>query len=245
MDDPLLPKAKASRWRFFMKHKKGFFFGIVCLIAFILYIIYRITIAEEQPAEEQPAGEQPVGERFPKTGSPYVIASVEIYKENSIEGRNTYRLYLTPSDDIQNIYAIYNTDEEDNLFKIQRSYHVDKPFGSDFKAPSDLLFDFLPETEYDSYITIGYEDEDEDLANLSTIGLDFDQWTETSDLVTDDGMIFAMDPRVENKKINGKIFVGQLTIGENESVDTQFNIQGKMKDGTTAQITGISFNYTH
>lgn len=246
MDEPLLPKSKGKK-NFFMRHKKlSIFLGFLSLLA-LIGIIYRISLmgeSVEEPVVEGPVVEEQIGERFPKTGTPYVIASVELYKRNSIEGKNTYRLYLTPSDDIYNIYAIYNTYEGGNSFKIQKSYQVDIPFGENIKVPSDVFFDFLPETEYDSYITIPYDDADQNQANLSIIGLDFDQWTEDSDLVTDDGMIFAMDPSVANKKINNKLFVGQLTIDENESVDTQFNIQGKMKDGTTVQITGISFNYT-
>ena len=50
-----------------------------------------------------------------------------------------------------------------------------------------------------------------------------------------------MDPRIDNKKIDGKIFVGQLTINKNESIDTQINIQVKLKNGNTSKITGDIF----
>ena len=104
-------------------------------MALIGGIIYRIFLKEKSAVEEQ------VGERLPKTGTTYVTTSVEIYKENSIEGKNTYRLFLTPSNDIQNIHTIYNSlEDEDSTFKIQKSYHVDKPFGSDINPPSDVFF---------------------------------------------------------------------------------------------------------
>ena len=258
-----LPKEKQPLWKRFAmsvsmsvwKHKKRSLFGIIFLIALIfgLFAAYPsedeppVVSIDEPPAEDEPpvVSEEPVGDKFPENGTPYVTASVELYQRDSIEGKNTYRLYLTPSDDIQNIHAIYNSLEEDTSFKIQKSFHVDKPSGSDITPPSELLFYILPETEYDSYLTINYDEEQPE--HLSTIGLDFDQWTETSDLVTNDGAIFAMDPTVDKKidgEVLGKVLVGQLTIDENESVDTQFNIQVRTIDGNTSKITGISFQYT-
>ena len=54
------------------------------------------------------------------------------------------------------------------------------------------FFAFSPDCEFDSFVTIGLDGPALTPGALSTVGISFDQWTESSGISTENGAVFFM-----------------------------------------------------
>jgi hypothetical protein len=104
------------------------------------------------------------------------------------------------------------------------AYHIDGPFNSDIGGISPSIIDIFPDAKFDSWITIGITDGDP-RNKLSTIGIDFNTWSEDSSVLTSDGAVFLMDPREIIS--HEEYIIAQLTIPNNIMKIMTVNIQGE------------------
>ena len=73
------------------------------------------------------------------------------------------------------------------------AYQIDGPFDSNIGGVSPSIISIFPDSRYDSWMTIGITDGDKD-NKLSTIGIDFNEWSETNSITTSNGAVFLLDP---------------------------------------------------
>ena len=142
-----------------------------------------------------------------------------------INGYTTYivSLVIQPNMDIKNIYAMYG--DEDHVMHIPKAYQGNKQFNKNIGGISQAIININPDSNYDSWLTIGITDGDQQ-DKVSTIGIDFDLWTEEQSLDVDNGAVFLMNP--EEVLFQNEYIVGQLTIPTNEVDGFIINVQGKL-----------------
>jgi len=164
----------------------------------------------------------------PNCNNKYVcpkITEITHCSEGGIDGYTTYQLSLIvqPDMNVKNIYAIFG-DEHHNMH-IPGAYHTDGIFGTNLGGISPSLISIYPDSKYDSWLTIDIIDGD--LNNyISTIGIDYNIWTETYPLNVEDGAIYLMDPEMIITN-NMEHIIGQLTIRSNIEERVIINVQGK------------------
>jgi hypothetical protein len=130
--------------------------------------------------------------------------------QTSTDGAGTtYRLSLTLSGNAKNVYTIYG--DETSSLSMPASYQEAAPFGANIGGGD----------------TAGA---------LSSIGLDFDDWTASSGLSSDNGAVFWMSPDVGP---TGEAVVAQITVtgGFTASV----NAQGRSNSGEDYKAVGVTF----
>ncbi len=121
----------------------------------------------------------------------------------------TYQLGLSfMSSDVKNVYAVFGSPavvEGDEAGKaaeqmvIPAAFQVAAPFGVNIGGTNPSLWALTSDDlAHDSWLTVGEVlwDEGETSSHLSTIGIDFDSWSATRDLVVPNGAVFWMDPNV-------------------------------------------------
>jgi len=153
------------------------------------------------------------------------ITEITTCNEGGIDGFTTFQLsvIVKPNVDVKNIYAIYGV--MDTIMHIPRAYQSSINYGSNIGGVNPFFIDSFPETGYDSWLTIGLNGGN--LNNkLSSIGIDFNYWTETNDLETSNGAVFVMDPE-EIIVPGNEYLIAQLTVRENSNPTAVLNIQGK------------------
>ena len=156
----------------------------------------------------------------------YVCPKVtEMYTDKL--GYTTYRLSLQiqPNMNIRNIYAIYGDGNGNGKYQmyIPGAYQVDDNFGSNIGGVSQNIIDINPESKYDSWLTINTVDGDPNNL-LSTIGIDFSDWSEETGISIDNGAVFLIDPQIN---MIDECVIGQLTIRNDKSDEMLINVQGK------------------
>ena len=121
-----------------------------------------------------------------------------VVQSDGIDGHTTYRLSLRLSDAgpsadkvPENLYTIYGDATHPMIFP--EAYQVQHPFGADIGGVNPLLFPAKPESEFDSWLTVGVT-EGNGLIVIATEGIPFDSWSATSPLRVNDGAVFWMDP---------------------------------------------------
>jgi len=152
------------------------------------------------------------------------VTEVTQCSEGGIDGYTTYRLsvLIQPNMNIKNIYAIYG--EQAHTMYWPPVYQIDGPFDSDIGGVSPSIVTISPDSNYDSWITIGLTDGDPE-NKLSTIGIDFNSWTEDSSVLTDNGAVFLMDPREVISQ--DEYIIAQITVPNNGMKIMNVNIQGE------------------
>ena len=110
----------------------------------------------------------------------------------------TYQLMLTFRPDyVKNVYAIFGT--QGDPMRFPAAFHAPDPYGVDIGGTNPLLWGHSPSASlsaYDSWLTVGavqwWGGETSD--HLSTVGIDFETWTATQDLVVSNGAVFWTNP---------------------------------------------------
>ena len=98
-------------------------------------------------------------------------------------------------------------------------------FNSHLGGISDEMLSFSPTSQYDSWLTIGILDGDLE-HRLSSVGFDFNDWSETHELEVTNGAIFLLNP---NELIvdHNEYIVAQLTLPSDETNEVILNVQGE------------------
>lgn len=168
--------------------------------------------------------------------------------ENGLTGYSTYRLSLIiKNSNVKNIYAIYGDDgNSPKPMIIPPAYQSIINFNSNIGGVLPAIVNIDPNSQYDSWLTIGITDGNAN-NEISTIGIDFSTWTETSGIHNTNGAVFTLDPEIN--LINGdEYIVAQITIQNTRSVELTLNAQGKTNcnncnaDNQAWKQEGILFN---
>ena len=143
----------------------------------------------------------------------------------SAEGWATYVLSADLNGDARSLYSIFG--RASSPLSLPPAFQVDAPFGTDISGIADALVAAEPTAAYDSWLTIGATDGSLG-TDISSIGIDFDSWTESNALVSTDGSVFMMDP---NSGPSGTVVLGQVTVPSNNIAGTvSFGVQGRSTD---------------
>ena len=155
------------------------------------------------------------------------IREVTHCSENGILGYTTYELslILKPNTEAVNIYALYGKENEQMILPPAYQESSNNIFNSNIGGVQQGLIDLHPDSQFDSWLTIGITDGDQE-NKLSSIGIDFDTWTLTQGLDIDNGAVFILDPQ-ENIVDGDEYIIAQLTLPNNFETDVVFNVQGK------------------
>lgn len=78
--------------------------------------------------------------------------------------------------------------------RLPPAFQVPIPFGTNTGPTNPAFFAVNPDTEFDSFITIGMDGPATTQGAISSIGIDFSAWTEQQGIDTADGAVFFMDP---------------------------------------------------
>ena len=141
-----------------------------------------------------------------------MTAHVEDYSVGGgLQGWSTLRMMGTcnPAAGCANIYTIAGT-AVSNL-QIPAAFQVAPPFGANIGGTNPAFWGIIPDSQYDSWLTIGADDGTR-ANDLSSIGISFDGntgWSETRGIWTNNGALFYMDP---NAGATGDVLLGQVTV---------------------------------
>ena len=111
------------------------------------------------------------------------------------------------------------------------AFQVGAPFGANVGGANPAFFPFSADVQFDSWLTAGITEGDSAGA-LSSIGIDWDSWTESATLDVPDGAVFWMDPASAPE---GDSIVAQLTVPVGDSGQMTAGAQGRSAGGADAQ----------
>eukprot|EP01052_Picozoa_sp_SAG31_P045212 SAG31_NODE_8170_length_1504_cov_1.723843_1_plen_345_part_01 len=150
----------------------------------------------------------------------------------TVPGYNTYRIVLSLGSEVSNVYAMFG--DSGRPMSFPPAYQTDPPFGTDVGMPSQAFFQFAPDAQYDSWLTIQNLDDVRGATEFSgddaikDIGIDFTEWSQHR-LRTDDGSVFVL-PTVapSGSGASRSVLISQLTI-RNDALDrvARINLQGQ------------------
>ena len=168
------------------------------------------------------------------------ITEVTECSEGGIDGFTTYRLSVRVKDhvNVKNIYALFGESSDHELY-LPPAYQIDGPFNSNIGGVSPSIIQIFPDAFYDSWITIDITDGDPS-NQLSTIGIDFNEWSDTNGITTSNGAIFQIDPNDNNYK--NEYILGQMTIPNYVNDVLTFNVQGREVNDDSWKEYDVTFN---
>jgi len=156
------------------------------------------------------------------------VLEVTHCSQGGIPGFTTYKLSLLIKNPIvRTIYAIYGEDDDginERPMSIPAAYQSPS-FNSNIGGPNPSLVSIDSTVNYDSWLTMNLDNGDP-YGTLSSVGIDFDSWTEMQGIYTTDGAIFTTSPPDLN--MNDEYVVGQITIANEVVTDVIMNFQGKI-----------------
>jgi len=147
--------------------------------------------------------------------------------EGGIDGYTTFQLSLVikPNNYVRNLYAIYG----DSIpMHIPPAHQSSSKVGDNIGGINPLLLGIEPDSRFDSWLTVGITDGDNENL-ISSVGIDFSQWTDTQALHITDGAVFVLNPELVIID-NNEYIIGQITVRTGSNYVASFNAQGKTND---------------
>jgi len=157
--------------------------------------------------------------------------------ENNMSGLTTWRIYVGV-DVGGELDAVYG-DESNTLSVSSDSGFEQNGFGG-WGTPNAALFVVFPSLEFDSFVTIGLLDDAGD--NMLSIGIDYADFEAGGNISTDNGTWFATPADAQVNEVDGRVLVGQFTVGDSDHVFGQMSLQGKNADLSNWYADGVSFD---
>lgn len=175
--------------------------------------------------------------------SEFVGLSYELVQLASIPGFNTYNVYLELSDPLAELIAIFGViDSQFNAPLVLNgpgSYYQDVEGGNLSSDVNPALFTFVPQLQFDSYLTIGAAPGN---TTVQQIGLAQGAFNESGLVVADNlGAVVYVIPGSEPAAIvgaDGQILIAQITV--DGTVEMTFNFQYNTGIGETKQIFQVA-----
>ena len=150
---------------------------------------------------------------------------------DDLNGYTTYQLSLVINENslAKNIYAIFGNEQNiPHHMTIPPAYQIEGFLGSNLGGVPYEIIQINPNSVYDSWLTVGITDGNLD-NKVSTVGIDFNEWSLTNGLNIQDGAVFLMNP--DEMIITGNEYIiAQLTVSNNHFHEVVLNAQGKKKD---------------
>ena len=160
------------------------------------------------------------------------------------DGFNTYRVYANFDNPNDQLVALYGIQDTTLSITTTGSFFQD-PIGGAFASQINplLIGELFPDLVYDSWVTIGGEDNSVDLQNLAVPTTDFENG---GSLVIDDlyGGSWYIYPDLEPLAFpdaQGRVLIGQFTT--DGIVDMLVNLQYRAEDGSNPQHVGLAITF--
>jgi sugar lactone lactonase YvrE len=157
----------------------------------------------------------------------------------------TVRLYarIEPGSRIDAVYG-----NGSGALSIQSSgAFFQEPFGGPTsQSVNEAFFAFVPELEWDSYVSIGclYSNGHPFSENqMQDIGIDWSGFEAGGEVSSDNGSWFITPADAQGLEQNGRVFLGQFSIPMGENLEVTLNLQGKDSNGETWQEVGAHCSY--
>ena len=157
--------------------------------------------------------------------------------ENGMTGLTTYRVYAGV-DAGGELDAVYG-DESNTLSVNSDGGFYQNAFGG-WGTPNAALFAVFPSLVFDSFVTIGLLDDANDA--MLSIGIDYTDFEAGGNISTDNGTWFATPADAQVYEVNGRVLVGQFTVGDSDHVYGQMSFQGKNADGSNWTADCVLFD---
>ena len=150
----------------------------------------------------------------------------------------TYRLYVKVETGGQ-VNAVFGNDEAP-LSILTTTFFYQNDFGGATSAEiNPALFEQFPSLEFDSWVTIGSEDQVGN--NMLNIGIDWSDFEDNGgDISTDNGTWFATPDDAQCDEVNGRVLVGQFTT--TGDISGFINLQGKCANNDTWQVRNVDIS---
>ena len=174
----------------------------------------------------------------------YQGLSYELVAENTTApGFDTYRVYANFDAPAAQVVAVYGLQDTALTITTTGSFYQDALGGALPTAINPILYTTFENLPYDSWVTIGTED---NTGSVDYIGVDFIPFEAGGNLVVDNavGGTWYILPNLEPAAFpdaDGKVLLGQFTT--DGVVDLTFNIQYRSTDGVNLQATGQSLTF--
>lgn len=169
--------------------------------------------------------------------------SYELVGENTVGGMDTYRVYANLSDPGAQIVAVYGLQDTSLSITTTGSFYQDVLGGALSTSVNPILFSTFPDLEFDSWVTIGTDD---NTGSVDQIGVNFIPFEAGGNLVIDDpvGGTWYILPDLEPAAFpdaQGRVLLGQFTT--DGIVDLKLNIQYRASSGANIQIVGTELTF--
>ena len=159
---------------------------------------------------------------------------------NNGDGTWTARIFANFDAATDELDAVYG--DADNLLSIDSTggFYQNAFGGATSLAINPALYDAFPSLVNDSWVTIGLEDQVGN--NMLTIGIDYADFEAGGNISTDNGTWFATPADAQVYEVNGRVLVGQFTVGDSDHVYGQMSFQGKNADGSNWTADCVLFD---
>jgi uncharacterized protein (TIGR03382 family) len=159
--------------------------------------------------------------------------------ENGMAGYTTYRAYagVTAGGQVDAVYG----DIANELLVTSDGGFYQNAFGGNLSLNiNPALYAAFPSLVYDSWVTIGLEDQ---VGNaMLNIGIDWAGFASGGDIAIDNGTWFATPDDAQVFEIGGRVLIGQFTVADGDHVYGSMNFQGKDADLSNWNADCVSFD---
>ena len=163
---------------------------------------------------------------------------------NTISGYETYRLYVNLAPGAR-LDAVFGNAEYPMSIESTAGFYQDIHGGPVSNSINSDFFKFIPELEWDSYVTIGclYQNGYPFNSNYLYIspGIDWTDFESGGGVFANNGTWFITPDNEQGMEQNGRVLIGQFTVkGEGLEFTWTLNIQGRDATGQTFRVFNIT-----
>ena len=175
------------------------------------------------------------------TQATFTGVSAEIHQVNGIDGYVTWRVYAEFDDPNDQLIAFYGYDLEPLEIHTAGDFYQNSFGGPTSINISSSQWGFVPDMEWDSFLTVGYPDNTGNL--MQNVGFDYTDFEAGNSWTVDDligGSIFNLPGDPMSSPVGGKVLIAQLTT--NGDLDLFMNFQWRDGADESYTETGVTLN---
>ena len=153
-----------------------------------------------------------------------VVEQVAAGTHDGKAGYATYRVGVDFSaQHVEDVYALYGSTGDPLI--VPAAFQVPTPFGSNVGPTNAAFFPINPDAEWDSFLTIGIDGPALNPNAISSVGIEFAEWTESQGITSTDAAVFFMDP--DHGATTMPCVFMQLTVPAGSSFQGVLSAQGR------------------